>query len=99
MGTNIGSIDRGSSKMPRMQGREIMSGLIANAPRKSRTIGRRTVLKLAAGSLAGAIAAPRLIGGARAQSQTTMTVWTWGGVERFAPRVAAFKRLYPEAAS
>ena len=76
-----------------------MSGLIANAPRKSRTIGRRAVLKLAAGSLAGAIAAPRLIGGARAQSQTTITVWTWGGVERFAPRVAAFKRLYPEAAS
>ena len=76
-----------------------MSGFVSNASKKSRTIGRRTVLKLAAGSLAGAIAAPRLIGDARAQSQTTITVWTWGGVERFAPRVAAFKRLYPEAAS
>jgi ABC-type glycerol-3-phosphate transport system substrate-binding protein len=64
------------------------------------SIGRRRLLKLAASSLAaGALAAPTLTESARAQSPTTITVWTWGGVQRFAPRVAAFKRLYPEAAA
>src|SRR5690242_17840319 len=60
---------------------------------------RRSLLKLAAGGLAAGALAPRLSVSARAASPTTITVWTWGGVERFAPRIAAFKRLYPDVAA
>ncbi len=60
---------------------------------------RRRLLKLAAGGIAAAAAVPSWARRVAAQTPTTITVWTWGGVERFAPRVAAFQRLYPEAAA
>jgi ABC-type glycerol-3-phosphate transport system substrate-binding protein len=77
-----------------------MARIASNVQRqRGARIDRRTVLKFAAaGSLAG-IGAPRWSHPARAQTATTITVWTWGGVERFAPRVAAFKRLYPDLAA
>ncbi len=47
--------------------------------------------------LAGAALLPKI---ASAQGRQKITVWTWGGVERFKGRVEAFQRLYPaEAAS
>jgi len=76
-----------------------MGAVVPGTPRRDNLkISRRTVLKSAAGVLAG-VAASRWSGSARAQTATTITVWTWGGIERFAPRVAAFKRLYPDVAA
>lgn len=76
-----------------------MGGVASGVTRRvERKIGRRMALKFAAGGLAGG-AACRWSARAGAQTAVTITVWTWGGVERFAPRVAAFKRLYPEIAA
>ena len=62
-----------------------MSIIKTNAPAPS--LRRRQAL-----GLAGATLLPRLT---RAQGRQKITVWTWGGVERFTGRVEAFKRLFP----
>ena len=54
---------------------------------------RRSLL---AGSMGAGLALPRA---AHAQRPTRITVWTWGGADRFQRRVDAFKRLYPEVAA
>lgn len=58
-------------------------------------IQRRTVLR---GVAAGAASAA-LVRTAHAQKPTRITVWTWGGTERFQRRVDAFKRLFPDVAA
>lgn len=75
------------------------SATTANTRATGPSLRRRSLLKLAAGGLAAGALAPRLSVSAHAASPTTITVWTWGGVERFAPRIAAFKRLYPDVAA
>ena len=59
-----------------------------------RYIGRRTALKLGAAGVGATLVRP-----ARAQKATKITVWTWGGTERFQRRIDAFKRLYPDVAA
>ena len=66
-----------------------MSIIKTNAPAPS--LRRRQAL-----GLAGATLLPRLT---RAQGRQKITVWTWGGVERFTGRVEAFKRLFPSEAA
>jgi ABC-type glycerol-3-phosphate transport system substrate-binding protein len=58
----------------------------------ARRFSRRTLLRAAAVSAA-------LPAVAHAQKATKITVWTWGGTERFQRRVDAFKRLFPDVAA
>ena len=58
----------------------------------ARRFSRRMLLKAAAASVALPVAA-------HAQKPTKVTVWTWGGTERFNRRVIAFQRQFPQAAA
>ncbi len=65
--------------------------LIETTARAGR-LSRRTALGLASASAL----LPTIV---RAQRAQKITVWTWGGVERFQRRVDAFKRLFPAEAA
>ncbi len=64
------------------------------APSTAGGMTRRTALTAGA----AALCLPAVWRPAQAQSAATIKIMTWGGADRFGPRIAAFERLHPKSA-